>query len=136
MRRSVRRVVRFSTAEADGDSQRDALAGHDGHHVRENTVSHRRLGRLFAGFKASVMSASIEPETNLADPPSGNGDRGDQRHRTTSGVLTLQFRTRSSHQSAANESVCLPVPSGLPGRYVLKITGVFHVTAAATVGVS
>jgi hypothetical protein len=54
---------------------------------------------------------------------------------TTAAVLTLPLQTWSSHQSTANELLCVPIPAGLPGRYVLRITDYYRKTATATIEV-
>jgi hypothetical protein len=54
---------------------------------------------------------------------------------TTAGVLTLPSRAWFSHQSTANELLCLPIPAGLPGRYVLRITDAYRKTVTARIDV-
>ena len=54
---------------------------------------------------------------------------------TTAGVLTLPSRTWFSHQSTGNELLCLPIPAGLAGRYVLRITDSFRKTVTARIDI-
>lgn len=52
---------------------------------------------------------------------------------TTAAVITPPLRVWNSDQSTPNELMCIPVPTGLPGRYRLKITDAPHTSATATI---
>ena len=52
---------------------------------------------------------------------------------TTAAVITPPLRVWHSDQSTPNELMCVPVPTGLSGRYVLKITDAPQTSATATI---
>ncbi|MDQ2756901.1 MAG: hypothetical protein M3Y71_10115 [Actinomycetota bacterium] len=54
---------------------------------------------------------------------------------TTAAVITPPLRAWLSDQSSPNELMCVPVPTGLPGRYILKITDDVPSSATATITV-
>ena len=52
---------------------------------------------------------------------------------TTAAVITPPLKAWLSNQSSPNELMCVPVPTGLSGRYVLKITDDVPTSATATI---
>ena len=54
---------------------------------------------------------------------------------TTAAVITPPLKAWLSNQSSPNELMCVPVPTGLSGRYVLKITDDVPTSATATITV-
>ncbi len=54
---------------------------------------------------------------------------------TTAAVITPPLTAWLSDQSSPNELMCVPVPTGLSGRYVLKITDDVPTSATATITV-
>lgn len=52
---------------------------------------------------------------------------------TTAAVITPPLKAWLSDQSSPNELMCVPVPTGLSGRYVLKITDDVPTSATATI---
>ncbi|MEO8829621.1 hypothetical protein [Lapillicoccus sp.] len=54
---------------------------------------------------------------------------------TTAAVITPPLRVWHTDQSTANELMCVPVPTGLPGRYRLEITDALRTSATAMITV-
>ncbi len=100
-----------------------------------------------AGFKVAVSSASVDPATSVVSVEVllTNPSQVDESFSVVGGevsltpgddgVITLPLKTWGSHRSTPNELLCVPIPTGLPGRYVLKITDYYRKTATARIDV-